>query len=146
MHQATAWMDQIDLKDNPVGNAAEIDGHVSTRWKQRGRKVNVRGRCLCTCSVEVCTGRECINQVGPSSHCSLRPLWSHFIYFIKQLHFIYLSKIGCIACNWNGSYHRWLDQMMDEASLIKFIGLTAWEFWSSCVYLWYITVLYNHGL
>lgn len=34
VHQATAWMDQIDLKDNPVGNAAEIDGHVSTRQRQ----------------------------------------------------------------------------------------------------------------
>lgn len=135
VHQAAAWMDQIDLKDNPVGNAAEIDGHVSTRWRQWGWKVNVRGRCLRMCSAEVCTRRECINQEYPPGHCSLRPLWSNFTYFIKQLQFIHFSEIGYIAYNWNGSYHRWLDQMMDVALLIKFIGLAAWEF-SLAVYFY----------
>lgn len=43
MHQATAWTDQIDLKDDPVQDAAEIDGHVSMRWRQWGQKVNVPG-------------------------------------------------------------------------------------------------------
>lgn len=34
VHQATAWTDQIDLKDNPVRDAAEIDVHVSMRWRK----------------------------------------------------------------------------------------------------------------
>lgn len=34
VHQATAWADQIDPKDDPVRDAAEIDVHVSMRWRQ----------------------------------------------------------------------------------------------------------------
>ncbi len=34
VHQATAWMDHIDLKEDPVQDAGEIDDHVSMRWRQ----------------------------------------------------------------------------------------------------------------
>lgn len=50
MHQAATWTDQIDLKDDPVRDAAEIDG----RGVNEMETMRAKGKCprvdVCACA------------------------------------------------------------------------------------------------